>query len=541
MSSLSFLVQWVLSSSLLVGAYLLGRRAQQDTRLLPAAIILFLFAVPIPIVASLFPGPDQLREFTSIKYGPPIAAFVEAGEKAFQQSPFKPLGNVSNGAVAYNELPSGAETEEGRESPDSKLTNPESGLRSPVEALNNSSNPRSQSELRPELQNQTASAETVERNASHPQPKSGRLFSGETVEIYGQQITNRSQRHAPHSSTAVANGSRNSSLQFCLDTLAVGTWRNTSLVKSEADQTRGVHNSVSVEKRGSAESLNQQGSHMLWEWDPLGVQLCNFTTWGRLESVQSLARLSGSLSSADESTAERAALSGPQRTVSAALTPSKEANESVTRIVVAGDSQGRLFALALLLLLRGIEEDELMLFQRKHQDWNVTAGEGSLCIEFWWAPFASNVTERLQTEGRATEPPAVMVLSFGLWHMLYTNDPEDYARNLQQLTATLQETYRIAGRRQPLVFWLNSPLLITEKLNTEAKRARLTESMLRTYNEVASESGLLLPDGPGVLLDLFRVTGSCGESCAPDGMHYISEAYGVVVQVMLKAIALTRS
>lgn len=85
MSSLSFIVQWLLSSSLLVGAYLLARKAQKDTRLLPAAIVLFLFAVPIPIFASLFPGEDQLREFTSIKYGPPIAAFVESG---IQQGPF---------------------------------------------------------------------------------------------------------------------------------------------------------------------------------------------------------------------------------------------------------------------------------------------------------------------------------------------------------------------------------------------------------------------------------------------------------------------
>jgi hypothetical protein len=84
MSSLSFIVQWLLSSSLLVGAYLLARKAQKDTRLLPAAIVLFLFAVPIPIFASLFPGEDQLREFTSIKYGPPIAAFVESG---IQQGP----------------------------------------------------------------------------------------------------------------------------------------------------------------------------------------------------------------------------------------------------------------------------------------------------------------------------------------------------------------------------------------------------------------------------------------------------------------------
>jgi hypothetical protein len=85
MSSLSFIVQWLLSSSLLVGAYLLARKAQKDTRLLPAAIVFFLFAVPIPIFASLFPGEDQLREFTSIKYGPPIAAFVESG---IQQGPF---------------------------------------------------------------------------------------------------------------------------------------------------------------------------------------------------------------------------------------------------------------------------------------------------------------------------------------------------------------------------------------------------------------------------------------------------------------------
>lgn len=62
---------------------------------------------------------------------------------------------------------------------------------------------------------------------------------------------------------------------------------------------------------------------------------------------------------------------------------------------------------------------------------------------------------------------SLQVMSFGLWHMLYTNDPEDYGRGLRELQSTLQEGYRIRGGLEPLLFWLNNPFLITERLNTE--------------------------------------------------------------------------
>lgn len=67
---------------------------------------------------------------------------------------------------------------------------------------------------------------------------------------------------------------------------------------------------------------------------------------------------------------------------------------------------------------------------------------------------------------------------------------------------------------------------------------RLTDSMLRAYNAKASESGLLRPKGGALLLDLFNLTQKCGGSCAADGMHYIPEAYDIVVQSMLNAVAL---
>lgn len=184
-------MQWLLSSSLLLGAYLLGRRAQQDRRLVPAAIILFLFAIPIPIVASLFPGPDQLREFTSIKYGPPIAAFVEAGEKAFQQSPFKPLGNASEGAAAYAELHLGVKPEGEGGSPGSESNgDQELGFHSQPEALNDSSDLGFKD--RSELPNpgQMVSTEAVERNASGSQPKSGGSSLAGTAEVNGRQAEN---------------------------------------------------------------------------------------------------------------------------------------------------------------------------------------------------------------------------------------------------------------------------------------------------------------------------------------------------------------
>jgi hypothetical protein len=172
-------------------------------------------------------------------------------------------------------------------------------------------------------------------------------------------------------STANLNNTSPGSLDYCLGELSSGTWKNATLLGVKSNGSLSSVGNGTYE--GVALSLEK-----IWEWEALGVGLCNFTTWGRLEGLKLLARAGESTSSARLSGKRRSSAKGLERTVSARSTGSEVIDGPVTRIVVAGDSQGRLVALALLRLLRGIGDDEMGPFQQKHSDWNVTVAEGRL-------------------------------------------------------------------------------------------------------------------------------------------------------------------
>lgn len=186
------------------------------------------------------------------------------------------------------------------------------------------------------------------------------------------QVVNETQRKLPNTSTEVFGGGWKFSenVQFCLERLAVGTWKNLTHQDLEDDRSNAFTE--------GEEKVSKDRSSMVWDWEPLDVRLCNFTRWGRQDSLKLLVGLRGPPSLADRNTTDGRPPKVPKGKVGAETGEAKLRSGSVTRIIVAGDSQGRLFALALLRLLRGIGEDEMGAFQKKHQDWNATAADGRL-------------------------------------------------------------------------------------------------------------------------------------------------------------------
>jgi hypothetical protein len=172
-------------------------------------------------------------------------------------------------------------------------------------------------------------------------------------------------------STIDANSTSPGSLDYCLAELSSGTWKSSTLA--------GVNSngSLSSPENGTYGEV-ALSPERIWEWEALGVRLCNFTTRGRLEGLKLLARAGESTWSGNIAEQRRSSAKGLGRAVSARSTGSEAVDGPVTRIVVAGDSQGRLVALALLRLLRGIGDNEMGVFQQKHSDWNVTVAEGRL-------------------------------------------------------------------------------------------------------------------------------------------------------------------
>nr|XP_043634520.1 uncharacterized protein LOC122605626 [Erigeron canadensis] len=218
-------------------------------------------------------------------------------------------------------------------------------------------------------------------------------------------------------------------------------------------------------------------------------------------------------------------------------------------VVVAGDSQARLFMVSLLDLVLGSDEMEKIhedLFKR-HSDYHIVVEKIGLKMDFIWSPYVSNLTDVVTGFKRNGTYPDVLVMGSGLWHMLHFTNYTEYGVDLRLLRDSLGELVQVgntdgvsarpdSGRTSHL-FWLGMPTLINRLLNTEEKRVKMTREMCNAYDQELYNSKILRQDGGSfLLLDVGMLSSRCGFDCSLDGMHYNDVVYEASVQVMLNAL-----
>lgn len=210
-------------------------------------------------------------------------------------------------------------------------------------------------------------------------------------------------------------------------------------------------------------------------------------------------------------------------------------------IMVAGDSQARLLVLALLRLLldpAAAAAAEPDLF-RRHSDYHAAVPARGISVDFIWAPFEANLTRLLREDLRlAPRAPDVLVLGSGLWHMLHATDASRYGDALAAIAdAANSLRSSLPVPPPPHMFWLGLPHLVNPMLNTEAKRARMNDTILQAYDREVDERCILRRDGgPFRLLDVGKLTRGC--ECTPDGMHYDGVVYDAVMHIMFNALVI---
>ncbi|WJZ98272.1 hypothetical protein VitviT2T_016811 [Vitis vinifera] len=204
-------------------------------------------------------------------------------------------------------------------------------------------------------------------------------------------------------------------------------------------------------------------------------------------------------------------------------------------VVVAGDSQARLFVVSLLGLVLDSEEMEAIrgdLFKR-HSDYRHVVGEIGLKLDFVWAPYEANLTGLVMEFKRNLNYPDVLVMGSGLWHMLHLTNSSDYGVWLTSLRNEL-----VGSGFSAHLFWLGMPRLINSMLNTEEKRVKMSDAVVAAYDREIYQSKLLrqFGGGPLLLLDVESLSRKCGVSCTVDGMHYDGVVYEAAVHVMLNTL-----
>lgn len=222
-------------------------------------------------------------------------------------------------------------------------------------------------------------------------------------------------------------------------------------------------------------------------------------------------------------------------------------------VVVAGDSQARLFAVSLLGLVLGEAEMGAVrgdLFKR-HSDYGIVVVGVRMRLDFIWAPYEGNLTEVVAELSRNGSCPDVLVMGSGLWHMLHVTNSVDYGVSLGALSESVMSLLvpgspfavdeggsgAVCARSQPHLFWLGMPMLINSMLNTEEKREKMSNVTRDAYDWRVRQSKLLRQsNGPFLLLDVRDLSKNCGVHCTEDGMHYYGIIYEAAVQIMLNAL-----
>ncbi|KAL9316410.1 hypothetical protein ACSQ67_017411 [Phaseolus vulgaris] len=217
-------------------------------------------------------------------------------------------------------------------------------------------------------------------------------------------------------------------------------------------------------------------------------------------------------------------------------------------VVVAGDSQARIFALSLLSLVldpEGMESVKGSLFKR-HSDYHTEVDEMGMMLDFMWAPYVTNLTSLVAGFKRNRVYPDLLVMGSGLWHMLHFVNASDYGVSLEILRSSVTSLLPVSSEfgndesvavRSPHLFWLGMPTLVNSMLNTKEKKEKMTDLVRGEYEREVKRSGMLRQfEGPLQLLDIGSLSWNCGIRCTDDGMHYDGIVYEAGVHVMLNAL-----
>lgn len=205
-------------------------------------------------------------------------------------------------------------------------------------------------------------------------------------------------------------------------------------------------------------------------------------------------------------------------------------------VLVAGDSQARLFVVALLGL--ALDEERLIAAERdlfkRHSNYQILMEENGMMVDYLWAPYPENLTAAVVAMQPESRRPDVLVMGSALWHMLHVGSPTDYGNSLLSLKSSLVKN-KLGGNTR--AYWLGMPTLVNSMLNTQEKQEKMNASTLEAYSQEVYRSKILYRSGgPLMLLDVEQLSRNCGLECTSDGMHYDGVVYEAALQIMLNAL-----
>ena len=205
------------------------------------------------------------------------------------------------------------------------------------------------------------------------------------------------------------------------------------------------------------------------------------------------------------------------------------------RFAFVGDSNAR-FAYASFIAATSEASADVSLDTKgeKHRDWE----HGLIAnarASFVWAPYAGDVVDAL--EAREDASPDLVAVSTSLWHVLHEDNVNEYKKSMTRLGAVLS---RIAERNKDVVIvWLDTPMIVQDKLTDDEKRRKFTVSNLEKFATVKSDQSsvkVVKPAGAAIRIKIADLSAACGPECSVDGVHQSRVVYDAGAQILLSIL-----
>jgi hypothetical protein len=160
-------------------------------------------------------------------------------------------------------------------------------------------------------------------------------------------------------------------------------------------------------------------------------------------------------------------------------------------------------------------------------------GDSQVRVTFHWQPFPQNASNAL-LEWRHDKKPALIITSSTLWHMLHIRDQKAFGTEMASLAGVTEEMMpKLPEVPKPVAVLAVGTEVHAERLMSVEKRAAMTPEAVDNYNKALQKAGVLAPQGPFGLLDMFSITYGCGIECSVDGIHSQPQVYDAATQIVL--------
>jgi hypothetical protein len=158
---------------------------------------------------------------------------------------------------------------------------------------------------------------------------------------------------------------------------------------------------------------------------------------------------------------------------------------------------------------------------------------GQVRVTFHWKPFPQNASNAL-SQWKHDKKPALIITSSTLWHMLHIKDEKSFGNDMASLAAVTSDMIpKLPEVPKPVTVLAVGTEVHAERLLSAEKRAAMTSEAVDSYNKALKKSGVLAPQGPFGLLDMFSITYGCGIECSVDGIHSQPQVYDAATQIVL--------